>query len=127
MKTSHEKEPWPLSGEFYKLDGPIGNGRFGIVWRAHCFKPNSTHHLKKVAIKILDLSSQQSQIEDFRKEISIMGSNFHKNLLNQFCSFTHERELWLVMPLLEGSLNDIVAIQKGEHGIKDEVLLASIL
>ena len=31
------------------------------------------------------------------------------------------------MPLLEGNLSDIAKIKYGEHGIKDEVLLASIM
>ena len=127
MKTSQEKDRWPLRGDFYKQDGPIGHGRFGLVWRAHCFKPGSKLHEKKVAIKTLDLSSSQTQIQDFRKEISIMGSNMHRNIISQYCSFTHERELWLVMPLLEGSLSDLTKLKYGDHGIKDEVLIASIL
>ena len=52
----------------------------------------------------------------------------HPNLNKYFCSFIAEKELWIVMPLLDaGNLQNLTAIKFPEKRIKDEVLLASIL
>lgn len=66
-------------------------------------------------------------MEDIRKEINIMSTCRHKNVISYFVSFTHDSDLWLVMPLLGGgSAADVMKINFKE-GIKDEILIASIL
>lgn len=52
----------------------------------------------------------------------------HSHLNKYFCSFIAEKELWIVMPLLDaGSVHDLTIKKYSDRRIKDEVLLASIL
>lgn len=70
---------------------------------------------------------QDDNMNDIRREINIMSSCKHPNVINYFVSFIDESDLWLVMPILEaGSLEDILKI-KFKNGIKDEVLIATLL
>ena len=81
-----------------------------------------------VAIKIVDLEHfQDGNMDDIRKEINIMSSCRHKNVVSYFVSFIDDSDLWLVMPLLgAGSLSDVIRV-KAKNGIKDEALIATIL
>jgi serine/threonine protein kinase len=66
-------------------------------------------------------------MDDIRKEINIMSSCRHKNVVSYFVSFTDESDLWLVMPLLGGgSVADVMKVNF-KDGIKDEALIATIL
>jgi serine/threonine-protein kinase OSR1/STK39 len=66
-------------------------------------------------------------MDDIRNEINIMSNCKHPNVINYFVSFIDVNDLWLVMPLLgAGSLEDIMHI-KFKNGIKDEVMIATIL
>ena len=57
-----------------------------------------------------------------------MAKCSHPNLLNYYCSFIADKELWIVMPLQDsGSLKDLTHFKYAEKGIKDEIMLASIL
>lgn len=70
---------------------------------------------------------QDGNMDDIRKEINIMSSCRHQNVVSYYVSFIDDSDLWLVMPLLgAGSLNDVVK-QKAKDGIKDEALIATIL
>lgn len=63
----------------------------------------------------------------------------HTNVMNYYVSFLSDRELWLVMPLIEaGSIENVLSwrrqnsllINNGHEddgGLNDEVLIASIL
>lgn len=100
------------------------------MWQAQCNEPNSPYHLKTVAIKIIDLEhfSLGSGLEDIRNEIHIMSQNHHPNVLQNYVSFVHQNELWLVMPLVKaGSLENILTHANSGKGLTDEVLIASIL
>jgi len=62
-----------------------------------------------------------------RKEINIMSSCRHKNVVSYFVSFIDAHDLWLVMPLLGGgSVGDVLKF-KFKTGIKDEIIIATIL
>jgi len=82
----------------------------------------------QVAIKIVNMELfQDGNMDDIRKEINIMSSCKHKNVISYFVSFMDESDLWLVMPLLgAGSVYDILKLNAKE-GIKDEILIATIL
>ena len=70
---------------------------------------------------------QDGNIDDIRKEINIMSSCKHDNVINYYVSFIDEKDLWLIMPLLgAGSLEDILHL-KFKNGIKDEALIATIV
>ena len=112
-RDKHKYDPpeWPLSPLCYKLDHIIGVGTFGCVWQGHCFDPTSEYHMKKVAIKVINLEwfGKHSELEDIRNEIQIMSKNQHPNVLSYYVDFVHDNELWLVMPLITlGSLENII-------------------
>lgn len=44
---------WPANAASYQLNTPIGQGSFGLVWKAECLQ--GPHKKQKVAIKIIDL------------------------------------------------------------------------
>jgi serine/threonine-protein kinase OSR1/STK39 len=51
----------------------------------------------------------------------------HKNVVSYYVSFIDDSDLWLVMPLLSGgSVLDSLR-SNFQNGIKDEVLIATIL
>lgn len=93
-----------------------------------CIDQSSPHQGQDVAIKIVDLEHfQDGNMDDIRKEINIMSSCRHKNVISYFVSFIDDSDLWLVMPLLgAGSLSDVIRV-KAKQGIKDEVLIATVL
>jgi serine/threonine-protein kinase OSR1/STK39 len=56
-----------------------------------------------------------------------MSQCSHQNVISYYVSFIDESDLWLVMPLLgAGSVHDVIE-NKFKDGIKDEVLIATIL
>ena len=66
-------------------------------------------------------------MDDIRKEIQIMSQCSHKNVISYYVSFIDDSDLWLVMPLLgAGSVHDVID-SKFQEGIKDEVLIATIM
>jgi serine/threonine-protein kinase OSR1/STK39 len=81
-----------------------------------------------VAIKVVDLEQfQDNSIEEIRKEISIMSTCFHKNVVACYVSFIEDSDLWLVMPVLgAGSCADIMKINC-PGGIKNEAVIATIV
>lgn len=124
MKQLHEG--WPAKASGFKLTVPIGIGSFGLVWKAET--KEGKHEGKDVAIKIIDLEQfQDSSIDEMRKEISIMSTCHHKNVVTCYVSFIEGTDLWLVMPILSaGSAADIIKLNYST-GIKDEAVIATIL
>ena len=64
------EQQWPAKANGYRLDGPIGQGSFGLVWKAVCIDQSSPHRGQVVAVKIVDLEHyQDGNMEDVRREI----------------------------------------------------------
>lgn len=99
-----------------------------MVWKAVCSDASSPHRGQVVAIKIVDLEHfQDGSMEDVRREIQIMSSCRHQNVISYYVSFVDDSDLWLVMPLLgAGSVADVLKLNFTK-GIKDEVLIATML
>ena len=121
-------DQWPVRASCYKLESAIGKGSYGLCWKAHCFEQSSPHHLSPVAIKVVSMTKfSASHMDDLYREIQILSECQHRHVLGYYVSFVHEQELWLVMPYIEGgSLRNAINLSFPK-GIKDEVLLASIL
>ena len=83
-------------------------GSFGLVWKAQCLV--GPHKNRDVAIKILDLEQfMDNSIDEIRKEIAIMNTCIHKNVVTCYVSFIDSSDLWLVMPILSaGSVGVIM-------------------
>lgn len=90
---------------------------------------SSPRHNEQVAIKIIPLDSftRDHTREDLNKVIQTVGKCNHPNILKYHTSFVSEKDLYIVMPLMQaGSLKSLIKL-KSPLGIKDEVLIASIL
>lgn len=112
----------PSVANEYKLYEPhIGEGAFAKVYRAEIRATGDV-----VAVKCLKLDFYKDNMDDIRREISIMSQMRHDALVRVYSSFIWQTELWIVMPLLLGSCH---AVLKEQHkkGFKDEHLLATIL
>ena len=55
MEGQQMTRQWPAKAEGYKLLAPVGQGAYGLVWKAKCIDPGSTKKDAIVAIKIIDL------------------------------------------------------------------------
>lgn len=81
-----------------------------------------------MAIKIIDLEQyQDSNLDEIRKEIAIMSTCHHPNVVRYYVSFIDNTELWLVMPILSAGSCGNVLIEKFPDGIKDESIIATII
>jgi serine/threonine-protein kinase OSR1/STK39 len=56
-----------------------------------------------------------------------MSTCNHPNISNYYVSFLSDKELWIVMPLMEGGTLKNILNQLFIKGIHDEILLATIL
>lgn len=112
---------YPEKADDYEVfTPPIGKGAFAKVYRARVKSLNIF-----VALKILPLEDV-SNLEDVRKEIMHMRQMRHPNVVCVHTAFSVEENLWIIMPLLRSSVADGIKAQC-PRGIKDEVLLATIL
>lgn len=86
--------------EAYQLDGPVGSGAFGTVWRATHLESGEL-----VAIKVIERNKQL--IEDFRVELNeaeILKTLAHPNIvrLKELAAEPTGSAAYLVMELVDG-------------------------
>lgn len=120
---------WPTKASSYTLEQCIGIGNYGLVWKAQVVDQDSPKHGDHVAIKMINMEKlpKEESMDELRREIIIINKCNHTNILKYFVSFINDTELWLVLPLVEcGSLANVIK-EKAPNGIKNEVLLASIM
>jgi len=117
-----EQLEYPSSADAYILLSEIGRGAFATVYRA---KLKIRH--EEVAVKILDLEELNTNWDEIRKDIQIMRSMQHPNVVPVYTAFVEEEELWIVMPLLAAGSCANIMKQLYPHGIKDEGVIAYIL
>ncbi|XP_068308071.1 serine/threonine-protein kinase BLUS1-like isoform X2 [Pyrus communis] len=90
----------------YKLLEEVGYGASATVYRAIYLPFNEV-----VAVKCLDLDRCNSNFEDIRREAQTMKLIDHPNVVQAFCSFVVERNLWVIMPFMaEGSCLHLMKI-----------------
>jgi tetratricopeptide (TPR) repeat protein len=80
----------------YRVEGIVGRGGFAIVYRATDLK----HH-REVAIKILRVATPVA-LDRFQREIAIVATLQHPNILPLFDSGTTGPFLYFVMPCVQG-------------------------
>lgn len=123
----HE-EPWPKDSESYKQTYLIGSGSSAKVFIAHL--PDG----RQCAVKVLNLEAQQigdDCFEEIRKELQAMSSCRHPNIMQHFTSFPFQRQMYVVMPLMDaGSCADLLRCGSppvGWVGEKEEPILAHVM
>ena len=84
-----------------------------------------------MAIKIIDLDQfEDMSLAEMRKEIAVMNTSRHKNILHEHVSFISGNYLYIVMDILDaGSVRDIIkqTCTRNNPGIMDEAVIATIL
>ena len=106
MKSlSSRSSHWKIGVEDIRSGDEIGRGSYGIVRSAEW------RHTA-VAMKILYTDAQKEDRELFEREVEIMATLHHPNIV-QFFGYTRCPELALVIELFpEGSLESFVVLQK---------------
>ncbi|KAI9497653.1 kinase-like domain-containing protein [Zychaea mexicana] len=106
----------------FVIKGAIGYGSSAVVYSA-IYTP--LNH--RVALKMIDLDMfERNQIDELRRETTLMALSKHPNVLRVLGSFVHGSKLYIVTPYLAGgSCLDIMKTNFRE-GL-DELSIATIL
>lgn len=98
----------------FELIKRIGKGAYGSVFKGRCLEGPTTDGADIVAIKVITLDTNDEEtLSDVQKEIEILSSCHHPNIVSYYgCYFKHE-DLWLVMAYCGGgSVADIIQALK---------------
>ena len=90
----------------YRIEGLLGQGGMGFVYRALHTRLN-----KPVALKVLpaDQAANPDMIRRFEREMHSVGSIVHPNIVSGFDAGVHEGIYFLAMELIEGlTLSEIL-------------------
>jgi len=83
--------------EIYEKSELVGRGNYGDVWKG---KDKATG--EEVAIKIIDLTVAEDEIEDIQHEIIVLSQCECPYVTKYFGSYLKETYLWVVMEFLAG-------------------------
>jgi serine/threonine-protein kinase OSR1/STK39 len=108
----------------YVLISELGAGATCKVYRATAHLTDNT--TASVAVKVMDLS-QTDDWDMVFKEVSLMRSMKHDNLVNIITCFCEGEQLWIVMPLLSGGSVRAVMQALAPNGFTNEGVISSIL
>lgn len=113
-------QPSPADYELLQI---IGTGATSIVWKAL----NKTLN-QEVAIKIINIDEtfDNNELHGCIKEINIMVSSNHHNILSCKTSFTDDNKIWIITDLKTSSLSDIL-FANYRQGIDDIRIIKIIL
>lgn len=117
-KIHVNEDGWPLDKSQYEIIQQIGSGAFGKVYNAKCIYNN-----RLVAIKILDI--YDNDFEDIKSEIKTMKLIKNDNVLELFCSFVENTNLWLIMPLMD--MGSAISFVKKNNCTLSEPIIAYII
>ena len=104
----------------YTVDGEIGRGVIGVVYRA-----TDTRHGRAVAIKALPegVAGDRDRLARFEREAKLLASLNHQNIATIFGLEEQDGERYLVMELVEGdTLAELIA--SGPMAIDDALEVA---
>lgn len=123
----HGGAPWPTDPNSYENTHLIGSGSSAKVFIA------KTPEGRRCAVKVLKLESQHvgdDCFEEIRKELQAMSQCRHPNIMQHYTSFPSRRQMYVVMPLMEGgSCADLIrcSYPSGWSGAKEEPVMAHVI
>ncbi|MGC9539860.1 serine/threonine-protein kinase [Streptomyces sp. UG1] len=98
-----------LVAQRYRLDGPVGRGGMGEVWRATDEMLGRT-----VAVKLLAAEADEAAVQRFRREAEIAARLSHPHVVALYDAGAHEGRLFLVMEFVDGGS---LAGELAAHGV----------
>lgn len=103
---------WDTSGEKlmagYRLDGQIGHGSMGQVYRAIHAKTGETAAVKIITVQGL---ANSGGLEQFLREVSILGSLRHKRIVELYEFGVRDKRPYLIMELVP-TINILEILQR---------------
>ena len=130
-KTMNEKEIEPIlkAGSLmkdirkeYKFKGSLGGGHFGTVRKA--YKKSERDSIKYYAIKSIPMKNLSSNIDDFIKEVDIISTLDHPNIIKFYETYHDECFFHIVMELCKGKE---ILFKMNNDGHMDEKKVANII
>ncbi|KAL5699818.1 non-specific serine/threonine protein kinase [Ranunculus cassubicifolius] len=113
------KREYPVTPSSYSLYEEVGQGASAIVYRALCIPFNEI-----VAIKILDF--EHGNLETIAREAQTLQLVDHRNIVKGYCSFAHDKTMWVVMEYMCGGSCHHILKAAYPDGFS-EILIATLL
>ncbi|KAA8491661.1 Calcium/calmodulin-dependent protein kinase type I [Porphyridium purpureum] len=83
--------------DFYEMGELIGKGSYGEVREAVDLKTR-----EKRAVKIMDRTTDPKELEFLRREVNVMRTLMHPNIIRTFDIFDTNKKLYVVMEYVQG-------------------------
>jgi serine/threonine-protein kinase OSR1/STK39 len=113
---------FPLQRSSYQFLKAIGSGATSDVFAARCIANG-----KRVAIKVIDLEHNPTEIENLRAEVAFWSACDHPNVVKYFGSFVERSALYILMEYMEGGSCFEILKTAFRKGIENEAVIATIL
>lgn len=121
--------PGSLLLQRYRIIGEIGQGGFGVVYKAQ-----DSHHNQLVAIKQINLRALNTReiieaTDSYNREITLLSKLKHANLPRIFDHFTDSEHWYLVMEFIKGGTLDdyLKKVRRGHLRVKEVVRIGTQL
>lgn len=85
-------------GSMFKRREVIGRGKFGVVYKGYHVKTKQVY-----AIKVLNLDSDEDEVEDVQREIQFLSSMKQiPNITHYYGSYLKDTKLWIIIEYCAG-------------------------
>lgn len=108
----------------YQLLSVIGVGAAGTVFKGQYTDP-ATKQITLCALKAINLDRTTVRLETLQTECKLLAQSNHENIVGYYCSFVHQQYLWLVTPILEVNIQDLL-LKLAPNGF-DEGIISCIM
>ncbi len=95
----------PKSVGKYRIDGILGEGAMGVVYRGHDPDIDRIVAIKTLHTHLIATSERASWLERFAREAKAAGKCLHGNLVTIFDYLERDEQPYLVMELIESAVN----------------------
>ncbi|XP_076437179.1 serine/threonine-protein kinase 10-like [Babylonia areolata] len=95
--------------QFWEIVGELGEGAFGVVYKAQNKETQVNAALKQVTI------TSEEELEDFSVEINILAECAHKNVVGLHEAFFFDGKLWMFLEFCGGGALDSIMVDLEQH------------
>lgn len=110
----------------YDIGDSLGSGNFAVVKKAKNVKHSENKFPEEVAIKIID-KAKVEDMNDIQREIEIMSSVTHQNVIKLYEIYDEPKKMHLVMELVTGGELFDRIVSRGNYTEKDAASLMATL